>query len=82
MAPAHYNFSQSDWRALDILESNIHATIAQIGKTSPKVARELEVRVQIALSGFADLKEALPKALAQVKAIQEKEQKGGGGKHI
>ncbi len=36
----------------------------------------------MALSGFADLKEALPKALAQVKAIQEQEQKGDGGKHI
>ncbi|BEG58227.1 hypothetical protein NHP21005_19150 (plasmid) [Helicobacter sp. NHP21005] len=71
---------QSDFGALETLEGAIYAKIAEIGKMSPEMARELEVMAQMALSGFSDLKEALPKALAQAKAIQE--QKGDGGYQI
>lgn len=46
---------QSDFGALDALENNIHATIAQIGKTSPEVARKLEAMAQMTFSGFSTL---------------------------
>ncbi|BCZ18355.1 double-stranded DNA repair protein Rad50 (plasmid) [Helicobacter sp. NHP19-003] len=76
---AQLESEQNDLGALGTLESNIHATIAQISKTSPKVAQALEIKASNALNDLASLRDELPKILEQ--AIQEQEQKGDGGYH-
>ncbi|BEG58312.1 hypothetical protein NHP21005_20000 (plasmid) [Helicobacter sp. NHP21005] len=73
---------QSDLGALEILEGVVYTKIAEIGKTSPEVAQTLEIKASNALNDLASLREELPRVLAQVKAIQEQQQKGDGGRHI
>ncbi|GMB90430.1 hypothetical protein NHP190002_11230 [Helicobacter ailurogastricus] len=78
---AQLESEQSDLGLLEILEGVVHAKIAEIGKTSPEVAQTLEIKASNALNDLASLREELPRVLAQVKAIQDQEQKGGGGYH-
>ncbi|GMB96950.1 hypothetical protein [Helicobacter sp. NHP22-001] len=77
--------TQGDLGALEILEGAMYAKIAEIGKASPEVAQALKIRANNTFNDLASLREELPRALAQVKAGQEKQeqdQKGDGCKHI
>ncbi|GLH57473.1 hypothetical protein [Helicobacter ailurogastricus] len=45
------------------------------------MAQALEIKASNALNDLASLRDELPRVLAQVKAIQEQQQKGDGGYH-